>query len=410
MRILFFTDHFKPEPTAAASHISERCALWAKWGHEVTAICAAPNFPEGKVMAGYRNAWRSVQMDNGVRVVRVKTFIHPNEGFFLRSLDYLSYAISAACFSQFEPRPDVVISSSPHLFVGVAGLVYSGLRRLPHVLEVRDLWPASITATSAMKPGLAIRGLEKLESMLYRQATRVIALSPSFVEHMCSRGARRDRVDVVINGANLDLFRPKPRNEALRRQLGLAGCFVVGYLGTMGLAHGLENAIDAMVCLKGKAIKLLFVGPGPARRTLATRAKELGLDNVVFVPPQLRENMPEYWSLCDASLIHLRNSEVFESVVPSKIFESMAMGLPIIYVGPRGEGAAIVQKCGCGVVVPPADPRALASVIEKLAGAPTECRFLAENSLKSAPQFSRERQAEKSLESLEKAGARRLHE
>jgi colanic acid biosynthesis glycosyl transferase WcaI len=403
MRILFFTDHFKPEPTAAASHISERCALWSKWGHQVTAICAAPNFPEGRVMAGYRNAWRLVQTDNGVRVVRVKTFIHRNEGFLLRSLDYVSYAVSAFLFSQFEPRPDVVISSSPHLFVGVAGLAYSVVHRLPHVLEVRDLWPSSILATDAMRPGFGFRVLEKLESLLYKQATRIIALSPSFVGRICARGSTRERIDVVINGANLDLFKPRPRNEALRHELGLGGCFVVGYLGTMGLAHGLENAIDAMGLVQQDRIKLLFVGPGPAKGSLEARARAMGIQNVVFVPPQLREKMPEYWSLCDASLIHLRKSEVFETVIPSKIFESMAMGLPIIYVGPRGEGSAIVERCNCGVVVPPANPNSLAAEIQRLASDRSTLQTLAANSLSSAQLFSRHRQAEATLETLRRA-------
>lgn len=404
MHILFFSDHFKPEPSAAAAHIYERARLWVRWGHQVTVMGSAPNFPEGELHPGYDNRWRQVEYMDGIRVVRVKTLLAPNEGFVMRTLDYVSYLFSALFFSLFEPKPDVVISSSPHLFVAVAGVTYSMLRRVPHVLEVRDLWPASILATSSMKPGRVYRLLERLELFLYRQSARVQALSPAFCRDMRSRGVPASKIDVVINGANLELFSPQPRRDpTIERQYRLEGRFVIGYLGTLGLAHGLENVIHAARLLTDTPVTFFFVGTGAAKRTLEEMVRLHGLGNVVFAPRQLKEDMPRFWSVCDAALIHLRDDPLFATVIPSKIFESMAMGRPMIYVGPPGEGSSIVERHQAGCVVPAGNPQALAEAARALAGDAERCAALASNSLSAAPNYSRQRQAENTLKVLAKA-------
>jgi len=403
MRILFFTDHFWPEPSAPAAHVFERCQLWARWGHQVTVVCAAPNFPEGKLFPGYRNRWRHVEAIKGVRVVRVKTFIHPNEGFLFRILDYLSYAVSAFSFAHLEPKPEVVISTSPHLFVPLGAAAYARLRRVPHVAEIRDLWPATIVATGAMKKGLSYRLLERIELGIYAASARIISLTHSFAEDMTARGVPRAKIDVVISGANLELFQPRPREEQLAAALGLTGRFVVGYLGTVGLAHGLENALAAAELLRGAPVTFLIVGTGAAKAGLEQLARANQLSNVVFVGAQAKEQMPCYWSVCDAALIHLKNSDTFKTVIPSKIFESMAMGVPILYVGPTGEGSRLVEAHEAGLAVPPADPPALAAAIRRFLDAPALRQRLAENSRRSAPKFSRVRQARDSLASLARA-------
>ncbi len=403
MRILFFSDHFKPEPSAPAAHVFERAQLWAQAGHDVTVMTSAPNFPEGKVYPGYKNRWRSVERMDGIRVVRVKTFIAANEGFVLRTADYISYMLSAFFFALFEPKPQVVISSSPHLFVAIAGVTFARVRRVPHVMEVRDLWPASILATKAMKPGRVYRLFERWELALYRRSARVLSLTRSFVGEMTRRGVPAEKIDVVINGANLELFSPRARDLELERKYSLHSRFVVGYLGTMGLAHGLENVLRAAELLRDTCVTFLFVGVGAAKADLEKKAKELKLENVVFAPRQLKEDMPSYWSLCDAGLIHLRDSEVFATVIPSKIFESMAMGLPIIYVGPAGEGSGIVERHDAGVVVPPEDPESFAGAVRKLMDDPALRNRLKDNSLSAAVNYSRERQAEDTLRVLQQA-------
>jgi colanic acid biosynthesis glycosyl transferase WcaI len=405
MRILFFSDHFLPEPSAPAAHVYERAKLWVSAGHSVTVVCSAPNFPEGKVFPGYRNALRSVEVLDGIRVVRVITYITANEGVVRRTLDYVSYMVSAFLSAWFEKRPDVIISTSPHLFVPLAGVLHAMLRRVPHVFEIRDLWPASIAATNALGgASRTLRALERLELFLYRHSTRILALTPAFKTDLVRRGISADKIDVVINGANLELFRPiTARDPAIEAQFQLRNRFVIGYLGTLGMAHGLENVLDAAELLRGSEVTFFFVGVGAAKSELELKARARKLDNLVFAPRQEKSAMPQYWSVCDASLVHLRADPVFESVIPSKIFEAMAVGLPTIYAAPRGDGSGIVERCACGIVVAPMDAAALANAALTLARDPGLRARLAAAAVQSAPVYSRTRQASDSLRVLQRA-------
>jgi glycosyltransferase involved in cell wall biosynthesis len=404
VRILFFSDHFYPEPSAPAAHVYERAKLWVQQGHDVTVICSAPNFPEGKVQDGYRNAWRKVEFLAGIRVVRVKTYISRNEGTVRRTLDYLSYMVSSLVFSLFERRPEVIMSTSPHLFVPLAATLAAKLRRRPHVFEVRDLWPASIAATDAMRGARVLRWLERLELWLYAQASRVLVLTPSFRRDLMRRGVAEQKIDVVITGANLDLFRPAERRDAEITELfGLRDRFVIGYLGTLGLAHGLDNVLDTAMRLRDLPITFLFVGVGAAKEGLERRVREQGLDNVVFAPRQAKEDMPRFWSVCDASLVHLKADPVFGSVIPSKIFESMAVGLPILYVAPEGDGSEIVRRHEAGLTVEPMQPAAFESAVRRLFADRDLYTRLRAQSRAAASQYSRRRQADASLAVLQRA-------
>lgn len=408
MKILFFSDHFYPEPSAPAAHVYERARLWVRAGHSVTVICAAPNFPEGKVFEGYKNRLRSIEMLDGIRVIRVLTYITANQGSTRRILDYLSYMMSAVAMAALEARADVVISTSPHLFVPIAGTAHALFRRIPHVFELRDLWPASIAATNAIhKESPILRWLERLELYLYRRSERILALTPAFKSNLVRRGIPPDKVDVVIGGANLELFQPgMPRDSDIEAEFGLRGKFVIGYLGTIGLAHGLENVLEAAEQLRNTDIKFFFVGVGAAKDALVAAAKMRYLDNVVFAGRQSKSTMPRFWSVCDVSLVHLRDDPVFETVIPSKIFEAMAMGKPTLYAGPRGDGSAIVEQHAAGLLVAPMDPKALAQAALTLATDHNLYTSLADAAASAASLYSRTRQAEESLEVLRRAADR----
>jgi colanic acid biosynthesis glycosyl transferase WcaI len=405
MRILFLSDHFLPEPSAPAAHVYERAKLWVRAGHSVTVLCSAPNFPEGKVFPGYRNALRTVEILDGIRIVRVVTYIAANEGVIRRTIDYVSYMLSAFLMAWLEKRPDVIISTSPHLFVPMAGVLHAMFRRVPHVFEIRDLWPASIAATNALGgASRALGALERLELFLYRRSERILALTPAFKTDLVRRGICAEKIDVVINGANLELFRPSTsRDPAIEAEFKLKNRFVVGYLGTLGLAHGLENVIDAAELLRGTEVTFLFVGVGAAKSELEAQARVRNLDNVAFASRQEKSAMPRFWSVCDASLVHLRADPVFETVIPSKIFEAMAVGIPTIYAAPRGEGSSIVEHCGSGIVVAPMNAGALAEATLALARDDGLRVRLAAAAVRSAPLYSRTRQAEDSLKVLQRA-------
>jgi glycosyltransferase involved in cell wall biosynthesis len=294
----------------------------------------------------------------------------------------------------FERRPDIVASTSPQFFAAVGAWALSAVRGLPYVFELGDLWPRSIVAVGAMSDSAGLRAMEKLELFLYRRARAVVALTQSFKDNLVARGIAAEKIFVVLNGVEPELYGRRARDAALARETGIGNDFTVGYVGTHGMAHGLSNVLDAADRLRGEAgIKFLFAGPGAERERLIAEAQRRALANVVFLVPQPKERMPEVWSLCDVALVHLKDSPVFAEVIPSKIFEAMGMGLPILLAAPKGEASRIVEGEGVGLAIAPEDSAALAEAVRRLAGDSALRRQLAAASLAAAPNHSRAAQA-----------------
>lgn len=394
MRILFLTENFPPERNASATRVYERACYWVKWGHEVTVLTCTPNFPEGKVFPGYRNKWHQVEMMDGIRVVRVKTFITANEGIVLRTLDFLSFMGSAMIAGLFQDPPDVIISTSPQFFAAVGGWGLAGLRGKPFIFELGDLWPASITAVGAMEQNVFLRWMERLELFLYRRSAAVIALTSAFKDDLVRRCIPPGKIAVVINGVDTPRYAPRPRDMELAKTYGLDEHFVIGYIGTHGMAHALEKVLDVAEKLQQMPdVRFLFVGGGAGKVKLEEELGKRKLRNVVLVPPQPKERMPEFWSLCSVALVHLKDTPVFEAVIPSKIFEAMGMGVPILLASPKGEASHIVEKEEAGLWVPAEDPTALEEGILRLKNDHEFYHLCATRSYASAPRYSRERQA-----------------
>lgn len=408
MNILFLTENFPPETNAAATRVFERACYWVKWGHGVTVITSAPNFPEGRLFEGYRNRWRQVDEMEGIRVVRVKTFIAPNRGVLLRTLDFLSFMVTGFWAGLWEPKPDVVSATSPQFFAAVGGWLLARALGRPFVFELGDLWPASITAVGVVRPNVLLRLIERLEMFLYRRSEAVVALTPAFRDNLVGRGIAEDRIAVVMNGVDTWRYGGRERDPEMAGEWGLDGCFVVGYVGTHGMAHALGNVLDAAERLKGRdGLRFLLAGAGAELDRLVADAGRRGLGNVVFLGPQPKEAMPRVWSLCDVALVHLKNDPLFAGVIPSKIFEAMASGLPVLLAAPKGEASRIIEDAGAGLHVPPEDPAALADAVAGLMDDGAALKAFAEKALKAAPSFSREAQARHMIEILELAQAGR---
>jgi hypothetical protein len=369
MHILFLTDNFPPEVNAPASRTFEHCREWVRAGHQVTAITCFPNFPRGKVYTGYRNRpWKTEWMD-GIRVVRVWSYITANEGLVRRILDYVSFMTSAVLASPLVPRPDVVVGTSPQFFTACGAWAVSRMRGAPFVFELRDLWPESIKAVGAMKHGGIIGLLEKVELFLYRRAARIVSVTESFRKTLARRGIDEGKIRVVTNGVDTSRFRPLPRDPELARRYGLEGKFTAGYVGTHGMAHALETILEAADAIRrapgGDAFRFILLGNGARKQALMERAGKLALDNVIFIDTVPKEEVARYWSLLDVSIIHLRRTDLFTTVIPSKLFECMGMGLPVLH-GVAGESAEIVQREGVGLVFEPENARDLREKLMKL--------------------------------------------
>ena len=353
-RILFLTDNFPPEVNAPATRTLEHAREWVKKGHDVTVITCAPNFPHGKVYDGHSNALISKEVMDGIRVVRVWTYIAANEGFVKRILDYISFAVMSFLAGLFI-RTDVIVATSPQFFTAVAGRALSAVKFKPWVMEVRDLWPESIVAVGAMSEGRVYRFLEWVEMSLYRSARKIIVVTDAFKAKIASRGIDASKIDVHKNGVILDLFTPREKDsELLSLHPQLEGKKVFAYIGTHGMAHALAFILD---CLPKAQTQLpqahfLFIGEGAEKENLLAQAKRLNLTNVTFMPFVPKSEVVRYLSLMDVALVNLKKSDTFKTVIPSKIFEAAALQKPIL-LGLEGETKGIIESFNAGLCFEP---------------------------------------------------------
>ncbi len=395
MHILFLTDNFPPEGNAPATRTYEHAREWVKLGHKVTVITGAPNFPEGKVFEGYKNNWYSKSIIDGIEVRRVKTYITANEGFAKRILDFMSFMMTSFFAGLFIRKVDVIIGTSPQFFTVVSAYALSVMKRKPFIFELRDIWPASITAVGAMGRTLPIRILEKVEMFLYKRANKIVSVTHSFKNELISRGVDAEKIAVVLNGVDLSQYQPRSnKDNNFSEKYKLKDKFVVGYVGTHGLAHALDRIIEVAEQLTDiEELCILFAGGGAAKAEIEHLAKNKQLKNVVFIPRQEKALMPNLWSLCDVSLISLKNTELFKTVIPSKIFESMGMGLPMIITAPEGEATDIIKKSKSGVVIEPESPELVVLAIKELYNDQEKLNSLAENSKNAAKFYERKQMA-----------------
>ena len=379
MKILFLSHYFPPEVNAPATRTYEHCKQWIKDGHEVTVISCVPHHPMGKAYPGYRNLLFQVESKEGIKAIKVWTYITANEGFVKRTFNYVFYMLMAIVIAPFLGKADVVISTSPQFFNGLAGYGVSRLKRCPWVLEIRDLWPESILAVGAIKNPTIIKALEWLESFAYRTADHIVPVTYAFQKHIEARGGKADKITVIRNGVDLAFFNEQAADPEYAQELGVQGKFVAAYVGTHGMAHGLDVILDAAEILKDHPdILFLTAGDGAERARLQSERERRSLHNVLMLGQLPKERMPALWSITDVSLVLLKKLDLFLTVIPSKIFETMAMKKPII-LGVRGESQEIVEKAGAGVCIEPENAEQLAAAVLNLASSQAKCRALGES-------------------------------
>lgn len=403
MRVLFLTDNFVPERNAPALRSYEHCRRWVKQGVDVTVVTTVPNFPTGKPQPPYRNRlWQDEDVD-GIRVIRVWSFLAPNRGVILRSLDFSSFAVSGFFAGLFQ-RTDIIVATSPQMLTAVAANFLARIKRRPWVFEVRDLWPESITAVGALKEGHLIRLLGRIERMLYDGAQRIVAVTEPMRARLVARGVPPGKIALVPNGADLERLSPRSANQQLTLRLQLEGKFVVAYVGTHGFAQGLEVVVRAAAILRDSGIHFLFVGEGARRDALIALSRGLGIANVSFVGGVPSAVAVDYLALADAIVVSLKDSAVFEGALPSKIFEAAAMGKPIL-LSAKGASAELVRDYRAGIVVPPEEPQLLASAVLRLRSDPELRESFREGGKRLARDYDRERLAALMLAEIRQAHA-----
>ncbi|MBT5482551.1 MAG: glycosyltransferase family 4 protein [Alphaproteobacteria bacterium] len=402
MHILFLTDNFPPESNAPANRTFEHARQWVASGHRVTIITCAPNFPDGQLFEGYKNRWFQTEQMDGITVIRVWSFMTRNAGFVLRLLDFLSFMVSGFLGGLRIRDADIIIGTSPQFFTVCAAYCLAKVKHRPFVFEMRDIWPESLQAVGMSNAGLSVRLAAPLADYLYRRADHLIVVTHSFKAYLQDRGVSGERITVIPNGVDPDMFFPIPADISLQQELQLEDKFVVGYLGTHGLAHGLESVVEA-ARLAGQtddltAVHFITVGAGAQ----FDRIKEIAsdLDNFTMIGQVSRADILRYWSLLDASLIHLKASPLFESVIPSKMFEAMAMGVPLLH-GVAGESADIVRTSRSGICFAAEQPEALLSAIRQVSTDKDAYQQMKTSCLSSAQNYNRANLADRMADCLQ---------
>lgn len=400
MKILFITDNFPPEVNAPATRTFEHCQKWVENGCDVTVLTCAPNFPEGKVFDGYKNKFFNKEEIDGIEVIRVWSYITANSGFSKRVLDYISFAFTSFIAS-FTCRFDVVIATSPQFFTTWSAYAISLFRRKPWVFELRDLWPESIKTVGAMNESYVYKFLERIEMFLYRRANMIVPVTDAFKKRLVDRGVSEEKIKVIPNGCNTALYTPAGKDAGLENELGLQDKFVVGYLGTHGMAHSLDFIIQSIKKVNDPSMHFLFVGAGAKKNDIMRLAKELNLTNVTFLPPVCKEEVPKYLSIMDVCLAPLIKSDTFKTVIPSKIFETAAMGKPIL-LGVEGQAQQIVENYRTGLCFTPEDTDSFLEGVFRLKNEPDLYDELKSNCSNLVKDFDRTVLADKMLMHLAK--------
>ncbi|MGD9872945.1 MAG: glycosyltransferase family 4 protein [Kiritimatiellia bacterium] len=381
MKILFLSHYFRPEGNAPAARVYEFAKRWAAAGHEVTVITGAPSVPNGMVYAGYRNCFSHEVMD-GVHVRRVWTCLAANRGTVRRILNYVSFMFSAFMAGLAVKKPDVIVATSPQFFCAWAGLMLSICRRLPFVLEIRDIWPESITAVDAIRSRMIIRILECMERTLYRRAAVIVTVGDGYRRRLMKKGVSSEKIRVVTNGVSMDSEAVSSQTVAeLKVKWCPAAAFVCVYAGTIGMACGLDVVLHAADMLRDRGredVVFLLVGDGASREQLEERCRSIKLRNVLFAGLQKREDVSAFIAMADACLVHLKKTELFTTVFPSKMLDAAAMKRPVV-LGVEGFSAQWVRDADCGICFEPENAEELVSSILKLAADGDLCRRLGEN-------------------------------
>jgi colanic acid biosynthesis glycosyl transferase WcaI len=385
VKILYVSQYFPPEMGAPAARAVELARHWVRAGHTVTVLTGFPNHPTGVVPTEWRSRLRNLvyrEEVDGIHVVRTWLWPLPNRRAWERMLNYSSFCLSAAFRGLDVPRPDVVIATSPQLLVGLAGWWIALWQRVPFVFEVRDLWPESLSAVGmGEEHSLLHRILQMVAGFLYRKADRIVVVTPAFKEHLTRHWKiSAAKIDIVENGVETQLFSPAPSDSAIRKQLTLEGKFVVAYIGTMGMAHGLDTLIEAATALRSThpTIVFLLIGEGADKDRIKALAGSRNLDNLRFVDQQPRERIPAFIRATDACLVLLKKTELFKTVIPTKMLEFMACARPVI-LGVDGQAREVLEAARGGIVIEPESASALAEAIVRLAQDPSSCSRLGEN-------------------------------
>ncbi len=374
MHILLIHQAFAALDEPGGTRHHELARSLQRRGHQVTIIASPVSYLTGTEQG---KRIRKQTDDLGVTILRSYTLPVLHRSFILRVFSFLSFMVSSFFNGLFVRRVDLVWGTTPPIFQAATAWLLARLKGVPFILEVRDLWPAFAVAVGVLNNKRLISLSKWLERFLYRHADQLVVNSPGFIQHVEARGAKH--VALVPNGADPQMFDPNSGGEVFRQKFGMENRFVVLYAGAHGMSNDLDVVLDAAEILRDKPeIQVVLVGSGKEKPRLRTAAEQRSLDNVMFLPPVPKVEMPGYLAGADACLAILKPIELYKTTYPNKVFDYMAAGRPVI-LAIDGVIRKVVEKAQAGVFVSPGDAKALANAMLDLATKPEKCRTMGMN-------------------------------
>ncbi len=356
--IVVLTQQFPPETGAPSVRWDELSKRWTDDAN-VTVVTSAPDHPEGELYDGYDNGWLQTEQRGDVDVLYTKTITSSSGNLMRRSLKFVWFMLMSLVVGLRYTSPNAVVATSPQPLTGVSAWLLARINRAKFVYEIRDLWPESILAVSDFDNPVVIWLLDTTISFLYRRADTIVVVSQAFIEPMVEDVVDPTKIEYYPNGIDLDFYQVDDDLPAVLDEFDEQ--FTVSYVGTIGRAHGLSVVLDAAPKLYD--VQFVIVGDGAEREELEQRAADI--DNVVFTGRRPKEEVPYILGESDAALVHLKPREIFETVIPSKLLEAMAAGLPVI-LGVRGEAQRILTEADGGVTMEPSNEEELVEAVRYL--------------------------------------------
>jgi len=403
MDILIITENFYPERNAPSKRLYDHAIEWIKLGHKITVLTGVPNAPKGKVFKGYKNKIYQSENLDGIDVKRVWTYIAKNEGFLFRSLDFISFMISSLFAGLFLKRFDRIVVSSPQFLPVISGFIIAKIKSTSFVLEIRDLWPDSIVAVGSIKKESSIiKILDRIAKYIYKKSDLIVVVTNSFKSHLISIGIDKHKIIVITNGFNFQkTLIPNRSIEDIHREYNISTKkTIVSYIGTIGMSHGIKIILEAADTLKNTIF--LIIGEGSEKKSLQIIAKNKKIKNVKFIDSISWQEIVNINQVIDYNLIHLRNLDLFETVIPSKIFESMALKKPII-AGLIGESLDIINESKSGISIQPENSQSLVNGINYLENNPEKSEQITANGFTLVSEkYNRKNLAKKMIKDIEK--------
>lgn len=408
MRILIISQYFPPETGGPQNRIVSIARGLVEAGHDVHVITEKPNYPTGIIWPEYRQGLFIDRKHDQIPVTYVWIWEDRAKRFLTRIRFYISFVVLAVwAAARIKFRFDIVLASSPPLFVGIAGWVASRMKRARFVFDVRDLWPDVAVAMGELKHERAVRLAKAMERLVYRKAHGITAVTQSFCDDIAITAGENKAVVRIMNGTVPELYRSDRSKSECREKLGLPNCFIVTFAGNMGLAQGLDHVLGAAEILLDVSPDacILLVGDGVARQRLIDESTRRRLHNVRFVARVTQDEAACYMAASDSLLVPLAQHEIFRKFIPSKLFDSMACGRPVL-LSVDGESLAILDEAGAGIYYPAEDGRALANAILELKTDPRRGEAMGLRGARyAAEHFSRSTEALKMAHFLEAVAA-----